>query len=887
MSMKTQQKALKSQSGSAPDAQDGMKSMPMPELQTKLGSSPDGLSQAEAQKRLAENGPNEIEEKKTNPLLKFLTYFWGPIPWMIEAAVVLSAVARHWPDFGIILVLLCANAVVGFWEEREAGNAIAALKAKLAINARVKRDGKWVTPPARELVPGDVIRVRLGDIVPADARLLEGDPVEVDQSALTGESLPAERKAGDAVFSGSIIRQGEIGALVYATGNKTYFGKTAQLVQEAHTVSHFQRAVLKIGNYLIILAVALVAVIVTFAILRGDRILTTLQFALVLTVAAIPVAMPTVLSVTMAVGARLLAKKQAIVSRLVAIEELAGVDVLCADKTGTLTQNKLTLGNPFSVNDVPAAQVILVAALASRADNNDTIDLAVLGGLEDGDKALAGYHVDHFQPFDPVHKRTEATVKAPDGKTFKATKGAPQIILKLSANADAVKPAVDKAIAEFAERGFRALGIARADGDGPWKFLGVLPLFDPPREDAKATIGTASQMGVKVKMVTGDQLAIAKETANKLGMGTNILEASDLGDVKRQETSQMSDTVDEADGFAQVFPEHKFHIVDVLQKRGHIVGMTGDGVNDAPALKKADCGIAVSGATDAARAAASIVLMTPGLSVIIDAIKESRKIFQRMNSYAIYRIAETLRVLLFMTLAILVFNFFPLTAVMIVMLALLNDGAILSIAYDNVHYKDQPEEWNMRVVLGVATVLGVFGVASAFGLFYLGERVFHLDRAHIQTLMYLKLSVAGHLTIFLTRTRGPFWSIRPARILWMAVLGTQALATLIAVYGLFMTPLGWGWALFVWAYALAWFVLNDRAKLLAYRILDPIKAKKPRDIRSKAAEPTGELRLPVDLQPRIAHQAYELYEQHGRHDGHAGRDWLQAEQEVKESQFPK
>ena len=395
----------------APDAHGGMKTMPMPELQTKLGSSPDGLSQAEAQKRLAQYGPNEIEEKKTNPLLKFLTYFWGPIPWMIEAAVVLSAVARHWPDFGIILVLLCANAVVGFWEERQAGNAIAALKAKLAINARVKRDGKWVTPPARELVPGDVIRVRLGDIVPADARLLEGDPVEVDQSALTGESLPAERKAGDAVFSGSIIRQGEIGALVYATGDKTYFGKTAQLVQEAHTVSHFQRAVLKIGNYLIILAVALVAVIITFAILRGDRILTTLQFALVLTVAAIPVAMPTVLSVTMAVGARLLAKKQAIVSRLVAIEELAGVDVLCADKTGTLTQNKLTLGDPFSVNDVPAAQVILAAALASRADDNDTIDLAVLGGLKDGDKALQGYHVDHFQPFDPVHKRTEATVK--------------------------------------------------------------------------------------------------------------------------------------------------------------------------------------------------------------------------------------------------------------------------------------------------------------------------------------------------------------------------------------------------------------------------------------------------------------------------------------------
>jgi len=806
-----------------PEAKDDLKTLPLAEVEKKLGSSPDGLTQAEAQKRLTQYGPNELTEKKTNLFLKFLSYFWGPIPWMIEVAVILSGVVGHWPDFFIILLLLLANAVVGFWEERQASDAIAALKAKLAIKARVKRDGKWINPPARELVPGDVVRMRLGDIVPADARLLDGDPVEVDQSALTGESLPAERKSGDPVFSGSIIRRGEIGAMVYATGEKTYFGRTAQLVQEAHTTSHFQKAVLKIGNYLIILAVALVAVIITFAIVRGDPILTTLQFALVLTVAAIPVAMPTVLSVTMAVGARLLAKKQAIVSKLVAIEELAGVDVLCADKTGTLTQNKLTLGDPFSVNNVPADQVILNGALASRADNNDTIDLAVLGGLKDKE-ALKAYEVVHFQPFDPVHKRTEATVKGKDGKTFKATKGAPQVILALSTNAGQVKSAVEKAVNEFAARGFRSLGVARADGGDQWQFLGVLPLFDPPREDAKATIATALAMGVKVKMVTGDALAIAKETAKKLDMGTNILDAASLGDAKKEETSEVAESIEKADGFAQVFPEHKFHIVDVLQKRGHIVGMTGDGVNDAPALKKADCGIAVSGATDAARAAAAIVLTTPGLSVIIDAIKESRRIFQRMNSYAIYRIAETLRVLFFMTLAILIFNFYPLTAVMIVMLALLNDGAILSIAYDNVRYKDKPEAWNMRMVLGISTVLGIIGVVAAFGLFYLGERVFHLDRARIQTLMYLKLSVAGHLTIFLTRTRGPFWSIRPAKILWIAVLGTQTVATLIAVYGLFMTPLGWGWAAFVWGYALLWFLLNDRVKLLAYRIFDPVGA---------------------------------------------------------------
>ena len=858
-----------------------MKTLPLADVEHKLGSSPEGLSQAEAQKRLAQYGPNEIKEEKTNPFLKFLTYFWGPIPWMIEVAVILSGVVRHWEDFGIILFLLICNAVVGFWEEHQAGNAIDALKARLAIKARVKRDGKWINPPARELVPGDVIRLRLGDIVPADARLLEGDEVSVDQSALTGESLPATRKPGEAVFSGSIIRRGEIGALVYATGENTYFGKTAQLVQEAHTVSHFQRAVLKIGKYLIILALALVVVIITVGILRGEPMLyakppqdPVLLFALILTVAAIPVAMPTVLSVTMAVGARLLAKKEAIVSKLVAIEELAGVDVLCADKTGTLTQNKLTLGDPFSVNNVPADQVIFNGTLASRSDDNDAIDLAVLAGLKDKD-ALNRYEVVHFLPFDPVHKRTEATVNSKDGNTFKVTKGAPQVILKLSADAAQVKPAVDKAVNDFAARGFRSLGVARADGDGPWQFLGVLPLFDPPREDAKAIIATAGKMGVTIKMVTGDALAIAKETAKKLDMGTNILDAASLGDSKKQETAEVAKSIEKADGFAQVFPEHKFHIVDVLQKLGHIVGMTGDGVNDAPALKKADCGIAVSDATDAARAAASIVLIAPGLSVIIEAIKESRRIFQRMNSYAIYRIAETLRVLLFMTLAILIFRFYPVTAVMIVIIALLNDGAILSIAYDNVHYKDKPEAWNMRMVLGISTVLGVIGVIAAFGLFYLGERVFRVrpsahpdadvsEAVRGRTSDHFPHAHAGSVLVHTPRAyplgggarhanRGHF--DRGVRAVYDA-----------AGLGLGDVRLGLRSGL----------VPRER----------PRETARVSDSRSCQVETPSHLvpelaQTPADLKQQIAKHAHKLYEQEGRREGHADQDWLKAERETR------
>ena len=414
-----------------PDAD--LRTLPLPEVETRLAATPAGLSQTEAVRRLAQYGPNALPEKRSNLLRQVLSYFWGPIPWMIEVAALLSLLVKHWADLAIILTLLIANAVVGFWEEYQAGNAISALNATLALQARVRRDGTWLQRAVEELVPGDVIRLRIGDIIPADARLLEGDPVEIDQSALTGESLPVTLAAGEAVYSGSIVKRGEIDGLVYATGRQTFFGKTAQLVEGAHTASHFQRAVLKIGNYLIVIAIALAIVILAVSLGRGDRLLTTLQFTLILTVAAVPVAMPTVLSVTMAVGARMLAHRQAIVSRLAAIEELAGMDILCSDKTGTLTQNSLTLGTPFCLDGVTAAEIIQVAALASRAENQDPIDLAVLAGLSP-DQTMTNEQVIHFEPFDSVSKRTEATVRMADGRIFKVTKGAPQVINALAAN---------------------------------------------------------------------------------------------------------------------------------------------------------------------------------------------------------------------------------------------------------------------------------------------------------------------------------------------------------------------------------------------------------------------------------------------------------------------
>lgn len=788
-------------------------------LQQQLKTSTQGLSQKEAGDRLLRDGENELPEESISPLMQFLSHFWGPIAWMIEAAAVLSALVGDWVDLGIILLLLIGNGVVGFWEEFQAGNAITALKAKLALKAKVKRDNKWGSIPAKNLVAGDLIRLRLGDIVPADVRFFSGDPAQVDQSALTGESLPVECKEGDILYSGSILKQGELDGIVYATGTRTYIGKTAHLVASAHTVSHFQQAVLKIGNYLIVIALVLVVLVLMVALFRGDPWLTTLRFVLVLTVASIPVAMPTVLSVTMAVGAQKLAKKQAIVSRLAAIEEMAGIDILCSDKTGTLTLNQLTLGEPFCVENISPETLILSASLASRDENRDPIDLAILEGLKP-DQNLDSYRIVHFQPFDPVSKRTEAEVETSDRDRFKVSKGATQVILALVNNVEKIQSQVDQAIAEFAKRGFRSLGVARTDHENNWQFLGVLPLFDPPRSDSQLMIQKVGKLGVGLKMLTGDQQAIATETAHQLGLKGDILDASLLGESAPHEIGQTNDAIEAAAGFAQVFPEHKYHIVDVLQQRGHLVGMAGDGVNDAPALKKADAGIAVSGATDAARAAADIVLLTPGLGVIVDAIQESRRIFQRMNNYAIYRITETIRILLFMTLSILVYNFYPVTAIMIVLLALLNDGAIISIAYDRTRPAQRPERWNMPVVLGLATVLGLTGLASSFGMLYLGERVFQLDRDTLQTLIYLKLSIAGHLTIFVTRTKGSFWSIAPAPVLLSAVLGTQIIATLIAVYGFFMTPLGWGLAGIVWGYAFIWFLVADWIKQRTYGVFN-------------------------------------------------------------------
>jgi len=833
-----------------------------------------GLSSDEARSRLQQFGYNEIKEREEPLWHRVFRRFWGPIPWMIEVAGILSALVQKWEDFTIIMIMLLVNAFLDFMQEHRALNALKALKKRLANEVIVLRDGQYHTLMARELVPGDVVKLRLGDIVPADVQLLSGDYLLIDQAALTGESLPVNKTTTDVAYANTIVKQGEMMAIVVNTGEHTNFHTVVSLVAKASLEerSHFQRMVIKIGNFLIIITVALVLLILMVALFRHENFLEIARFSLVLTVAAIPVALPAVLSVTMAVGALNLARRQAIVSKLTAIEELAGVDVFCSDKTGTLTKNEMEVAEAVVFDGHDLNELFVTAALASREENQDPIELPIFNHLRTHypDSMMDECRQLKFTPFDPTRKRTEALVEC-RGQHFTAIKGAAQIVVELAALPERESKQVMEQVNALASKGYRTLAVAR-QREGRTELIGLIPLFDPPRDDSSQVISDMREHGLQVKMVTGDNIAIAREIGRMLGLEGRAILPDELRGIGNEEMllfasvvseglyRKLDPTVDEAsakkfaheivtqvehafetnalstgyikthesaiirtieavDIFAEVVPEDKYLIVDTLQKADYIVAMTGDGVNDAPALKKADCGIAVSNATDAARAAADIILTAPGLSVINEAVKQARITFERMKSYSIFRVAETIRIILFMTLSIVVFNFYPITALMIIILALLNDIPILAIAYDNTKIEKRPVRWNMQEMLTVASTLGVAGVLSSFLLFFiLMELEFSTEM--IQSMMFAKLVIAGHGTIYNTRIDDWFWKRPyPSWILFTATFSTRVLGTLIAVYGFLITPIGWTYALYMWVYALTWFAFNDAIKMMAYRLL--------------------------------------------------------------------
>src|SRR6516162_1170438 len=734
-----------------------------------------GLSDAEAKKRLEKYGPNALAEKKVSAFQMFGKFFWGPMPWMIEAAAIMSILVKDLIDFIIIMIMLLFNAVLGFWHEKQAASALDALKGALAQEAQALRGGKWLTVLANTLVPGDIVRVRLGNVVPADVKLLEGEYLDVDQSALTGESLPVSKAPGDLAYSGSIAKKGEMTGAVIGTGANTFFGRTASLVQSAGSKSHFVQANNLIGDFLSVLALSLAIVMVAVQLYRNEDFLRIAEYALLLLVAAIPVAMPAVLSMTMAMGAKALAGEKAIVSRLESIEELAGISILFSDKTGTLTQNKLTLGDPVVWRGAKAEDVILAGSLASKEEDKDPIDIAVIQALKDR-SVLKSYRQTAYVPFDPVLKRTEATIKDPAGKVFKVSKGMPPVIFQLAdlAGNDLVK--AQKIVADYAAKGYRTLAAARTDENGKWAMLGILPMFDPPRTDSKETIARAAAYGVPVKMVTGDDVAIGKTIAKDLGLGSNIVAASDIftGEVGQgQVPLEVARSVDIAEGFGRVFPEHKWAIVKSAQDLGHIVGMTGDGVNDAPALKQADVGVAVSGATEAARAAAALILTAPGLSVIIRGIEEARRTFERMMGYAYYRVAMTINIMVFVVMVQTVYSAQILTPVMIILLALLDDVPVMLIAFDNAKVSSRPCKWDMRRVLMVSSILALVGVVQSSVLLRYLHHDMGLDIGPLQTAVFMQLVIGGHLLLFATRSTGFFFRppLPEARLFW-AIMGT-------------------------------------------------------------------------------------------------------------------
>lgn len=886
-----------------------------------MQTGPEGLSEAEAAARLERYGFNVLEEQKRNEVLVFLSFFAGPMPVMIWLATLVVAFEEDWDDFAVLMTLQIVNGVVGYFEEKSAGDAIDALKQSLSPRATVKRGGDFRHLEAKYVVPGDLVNLKLGDIVPADCKLRAGKPLEVDQAALTGESLPVSRGENDMVYMGSIIRRGEVEAIVCLTGSRTFFGRAAEMVGRAanEQQGRFAKIMFQNTTVLFLLSVSLCAVIFFEVYRSGLDFLESLSTVVVILVSAIPIAMQIVSTTVMAVGGRTLAERKAILARLSAIEELAGMDVLCSDKTGTLTQNKLQLFEPVLIDDsISVNELVFLAALAAKrlAQGSDAIDTVVAASVAESDRPrLDNYEVLDFTPFDPVIKRTEVRVQDPQGSEMRITKGATKVVLEMCADKEHVRDHVLAANDALAKRGFRSLGVAVARGGATasWKFCGVLSLFDPPRVDTKHTLELAREMGIAVKMVTGDQTAIAIETSKGISLAPSplIVDMRAFVDAERKSIATARSLVERVDGFAEVYPEHKYRIVELLQMSkaldapdSHIVGMTGDGVNDAPALKKANIGIAVEGATDAARAASDIVLTEPGLSVIIDAVRTARCIFARVRNYVIYRIACTLQLVFFFFFACLLFrprnyycfddrdgesitqshftdcdydaldddgaghNYFEsdsqypyyydsakysfcIPVLGIVIITVLNDGTMLTIARDHVTPAQTPQNWNLNQLRLVASVLGFVPLASSLLLLYLGlssadglypwyayffgRKVpsdyndtgdrYYLPYPELVMMMYLKISLSDFLTLFSARTKSAFFSRAPSAGVFLGFLVATVTASLIATLAKLpdntypMEPISSRACAFVWVFNIFFFLVQDIAKVVLYRVI--------------------------------------------------------------------
>jgi len=743
-----------------------------------------GLSEKEADIRIRKYGYNELKETTKNQLIEFLKRYWGPMPWLLEFSVILTVILKHYTESGIIFVLLTINAIIGYLQSQNSQKAVELLKKKLEINANVLRDGKWIVKAAKYIVPGDIIHIKLGDLVPADVTIISGD-VSVDESALTGESLPKDIHQSDIIYSSSIIKRGEVQCVVINTGANTYFGKTVELVKIAKPKSKQEELMLTIVKYMMYLGIIASIIVSIYAIFLNKDILFILSFVVVFLIGAIPVALPAVLTIVQAVGALDLSKKGVLVTKLDAIEDAASIDIFCFDKTGTITQNKLSVVDCIAFGKYKSEDVIRMATLDSQEEGMDAIDLSIIQYSKSLNINFDGYEQISYTPFDPANKKTEAIVKS-DGVSYKIMKGAVQTIIELCTQLDnTTLSMINKVVDGFSQKGSRTIAVAMTEEDSI-QFLGVLAIADPPRADSKSMIAELTRLGIKSIMLTGDSIAIAKEIAEQVGIGNRIMRPSDMEGLNYEKQLNL---IKESDGFAEVFPQDKYKIVKLLQDSGHMVGMTGDGVNDSPALAQAELGTAVSEATDVAKASASIVLTKPGLSEIIDAVKISRQTYQRMLTWVINKITKVVEVVILFTVGFFWLHDIVISLLGMTLLVFANDFVTMSISTDNVKATDTPNIWNVRNITLASFILGVLFAVEDLFLVFIGLKYFHLELDKIRTLVMLSLIFNTQFRILIVRERKHFWSSMPNKNMLLVNIATIAGFALLGMFGVFISNL--------------------------------------------------------------------------------------------------